>query len=455
MKTFYTHIQKEADKIRMRAAVRRDLRERLVSYMEYHPLEKVIAESDHASAPKRIYVTERFTRFHIAPWQARSFASVFAFLLVVGVPYAAERAVPGDVLYPVKVRLNEEVRSQLALSPYEKIEWETRRVERRIAEARLLAKEGRLTDEVEAEISETVRVHASEAQKGLAELHESDADGAAVARVALESALDVQSAVLENDERDEAAATTTDDASSVRGLSEVVRTAKAEVVASGESLGASTTPSYDRFVARLEQETTRAHELFNSIGTSISESDKADIERRLEDINRQAQHAQEAHAAGERPGEVISLLRGALSSTQKLVAFMTDIDVRNTVEIESLVPKQLTNEERIELIGYSVIGLREIRGEVVSRVGSANDAGMENKVMLGIAEIDSLLEAVASSTQAGALTEAEAKIEFAQVLANDLLLLVGNLPVSGDAPSIPVVEVTAAEEVQGTTTAAE
>ena len=59
-------------------------------------------------------------------------------------------------LYLVKVHFNEEIRSTLALSPYEKVAWETKRIERRIAEARLLASEGNLTDELGAGVVDNI-----------------------------------------------------------------------------------------------------------------------------------------------------------------------------------------------------------------------------------------------------------------------------------------------------------
>ena len=51
-----------------------------------------------------------------------------------GISYAAEGAVPGDALYPIKVSVNEEVRDLVAFSPEAKADWETRRLERRLAE---------------------------------------------------------------------------------------------------------------------------------------------------------------------------------------------------------------------------------------------------------------------------------------------------------------------------------
>lgn len=53
--------------------------------------------------------------------------------------FAAENAVPGDVLFPVKVHVNEQVRGAVAVSPKAKAEWEVRLVERRLEEVEKLA----------------------------------------------------------------------------------------------------------------------------------------------------------------------------------------------------------------------------------------------------------------------------------------------------------------------------
>lgn len=64
-------------------------------------------------------------------------ALLATFLIGAGssVSFAAERSLPGDMLWPVKVSINENVRLAVAFSPEAKAEWEARRVLRRIEEA--------------------------------------------------------------------------------------------------------------------------------------------------------------------------------------------------------------------------------------------------------------------------------------------------------------------------------
>lgn len=75
-------------------------------------------------------------------------ASLIAAILIAlsgGTAAAAENTVPGDLLYPVKININEEVRSALSLTPQSKVNWDNRRAERRLEETEKLANENKLT----------------------------------------------------------------------------------------------------------------------------------------------------------------------------------------------------------------------------------------------------------------------------------------------------------------------
>ncbi len=111
-------------------------------------------------------------------------ASVFALVLALmvsagGVSYAAEAALPGDVLYPVKVAVNEEVRAAATVGAEEKAKWETERAERRLAEAEALAAKGRLKAKAVAAVEKGFAKHAEKAKEHFAEAEkeEEERDG--------------------------------------------------------------------------------------------------------------------------------------------------------------------------------------------------------------------------------------------------------------------------------------
>lgn len=91
--------------------------------------------------------------------------SITAGILIVTITsgslsYAAENAVPGDVLYPVKVSVNEPVRDVLMTSPESQATWEAEKAERRLKEAEIINSRAEMTAEKQAQIQDRFRRHA-------------------------------------------------------------------------------------------------------------------------------------------------------------------------------------------------------------------------------------------------------------------------------------------------------
>lgn len=111
----------------------------------------------------------------ISKLQPMAIALIIALLIGGGTSFAAEGALPGDVLYPLKVSVNEEVRSFVAISNEAQAKWDARRAERRLEEAEKLAVEGRLNTETRADIESRFESHA-EAFRARAEKIEAKQD---------------------------------------------------------------------------------------------------------------------------------------------------------------------------------------------------------------------------------------------------------------------------------------
>lgn len=442
MKRFAAQLKKQADTVSMRAAERRELRERVVSYMEYHPLP---AERKRA---KTALTTESFITVTLNSFEVRSFAGLFAVLLLVFVPVVAERSVPGDVLYPVKVNFNEEIRSGLAVSPYAKVEWETERLNRRIAEARLLASEGKLTEAVEADVAEAVKAHSDAAQESIAALSQVDEEEAAIAEIAFESALIVQAEVLENEltrEEEANAGASSTPGTSVAILADAI--ADAQETASENHTGVA--PSFEKLSVRIEQETTRAAELFESVKTVASVEEVADVERRLEDIGRKITEANQEYdpEAVVVEGEVapaVALLSNVLSDIQKLIHFMTDIDVRATVTVEELVPVTLTDEEKQGLITERLRKIETVTLDVETRMVDRPEDDFTPKFAIGLTEAAELASSTSAQVEAEAFDEALLSAEQALEILVDLQLVLGERLVDEDG--VVIAEVASSTE---------
>jgi len=139
MKRFSQQLNTKAKELKLSVAEKRDLRDRLVSYMEYHPVGAQVTTHTVSVAD------ETYSIFKFDASRFLKLAGVFVFIFTLSVSALAEKAVPGDTLYAVKIGFNEELRSTLVQGSYDKVVWETQLINRRIAEVRLLADTGRLT----------------------------------------------------------------------------------------------------------------------------------------------------------------------------------------------------------------------------------------------------------------------------------------------------------------------
>ena len=63
-----------------------------------------------------------------------------------GAVYAAEDAMPEDILYPVKLHVNERFMGAMHRTPERKVEWDQRRLDRRLREAEHLSQSSGLTE---------------------------------------------------------------------------------------------------------------------------------------------------------------------------------------------------------------------------------------------------------------------------------------------------------------------
>jgi hypothetical protein len=343
MKRFSEQFHTKAKTVKLQAFEREELRARIVTYMEYHPIQKPAVESLATTSRVKLLQTDAFQSIQIPASLLFRASAIFTMMLLVVVPVIAEQSVPGDSLYAVKVQFNEELRGSLAFGSYEKIEWETERLNRRVAEAKLLASEGRLTEEVEIEIAAAVKEHTEEVQKEIEVLRGEDVDQATLASIELSTTLELQSASLQESGTTVLATAVGDVASA--------NTAQLVVDVINESLSHQETqhsdaqiPAYDKIMARVEQNTTRAYELLSSINLTTEDSLYQDIDRRLQDVNRSIEQAKVLRDQDEEKAK--EELLAILERTQKLIVYMGDINGNRTIALETIVPVVLTPEEQ-------------------------------------------------------------------------------------------------------------
>lgn len=155
------------------------MRTRLIDFMNVHP----------SLSTKRPALSSFFFEMFSVRLLANALPAALVLALVVGgsISFAAEGALPGDLLYPVKVSVNESVRGAIAISSEAKTEWNSELIERRLQEAEELANEGKLDEDTRSEIESNIETHFADIETRISA--EGDNDRAAEVSSRLETAL--------------------------------------------------------------------------------------------------------------------------------------------------------------------------------------------------------------------------------------------------------------------------
>jgi hypothetical protein len=131
--------------------------------------------------------------------QARVLAPLAVLLVVfagAGTAAAAQGALPGDALYPVKVSVNEAVEVALATTPVARAQVQAKLAQRRVEEAEVLAAQGELTASTSAELAVNFETHAQAAVQLSDDVAKIDPDTGASLKADLDSSLAAHSAIL-------------------------------------------------------------------------------------------------------------------------------------------------------------------------------------------------------------------------------------------------------------------
>lgn len=151
-------IRTDAHRVALRPEEKNDARAALVAFMDAHPLP---TQETPVPAP-------RWSLFPL-PLNLRPIPVLLVLILSLSgsgaLAYAAEDTLPGDLLYPVKVRVTEPIVAALTFSPRAKVEVQTRFATRRLEEVERLAQKGTLTAAGATALTQafTSRMHAATA----------------------------------------------------------------------------------------------------------------------------------------------------------------------------------------------------------------------------------------------------------------------------------------------------
>jgi hypothetical protein len=197
----------------------------------------------------------------------------------VGTSYAAEGALPGDTLYPVKINVNEQVQGALALSPQAKADWHATRVARRLEEAETLAVAGRLSGETSSAVQSEIESSSEDFNTSIAVLAKDGNDPTAVvdAQSNLEATLNAHARVLaalsqvQPEDRDHIAPILATIEARVRGAARSRREAEVNVGRGDGDVRAAAVAKKNDAEGKVSAVRTLAAQIQTALGASTSE----------------------------------------------------------------------------------------------------------------------------------------------------------------------------------------
>ncbi len=191
MKSFRTQLKKGTMSVALSCEEREAMRGRIVEYMEFLPLARDLTPITSEASAVRSW--RLFGSRHIVGALA---VALMVTTTTYSVTNAATDALPGDLLWPVKVHVNEGVKTVFVNGDEAQVAWERERMELRLEEASSLAAQGRLDAERQDVVSKQFAIQAEAAVEKVREIETRDPVLAAEASAELADTLDTHKAVL-------------------------------------------------------------------------------------------------------------------------------------------------------------------------------------------------------------------------------------------------------------------
>jgi hypothetical protein len=138
------------------------------------------------------------SRFSWNTFSKVSLVSALSMILVVGgLTYASAGALPGDLLYPIKIS-KEKIEEKLTFAPAQKIALRQKRIDARFTEVEQLIKENRITPENRSIANSEIQVEKEKITNDIEAVNEGNPAAAAQAKMKLESSIDSRQTNIDN-----------------------------------------------------------------------------------------------------------------------------------------------------------------------------------------------------------------------------------------------------------------
>lgn len=187
-----TEYLEKLGKVTLSSDTKLRMRDELSAFADFHAVRVVTGERSIGEVRRHSV----FALFTNSPTRIMKATLLLALMVGVGgTSFAAQGAVPGDLLYPVKVHVNEGVRSGFAFGADAKAQFEADLLAIRLQEAEDLASEGKLEGDLAIDVRSNIQ---AQFDRSLAASAEASAGVAADVRTRLASSLTTFQRTMEN-----------------------------------------------------------------------------------------------------------------------------------------------------------------------------------------------------------------------------------------------------------------
>lgn len=363
-------------KIGLSSDVKSRMRNELSGFADFHAVRVV----EDARSIDEVQRTSVFTLF--ANSQLRFMKATLLIALMVGMggtSFAAQAAVPGDFLYPVKIHVNENVRSSLAVGADAQAKLQADLLEERLEEAQKLAAKGELQGEVAADVNVGIT---AQLQKTLATAAKADATTNAEVKAEVAGTLATFTSDLQNMgtsvDTDVVADITSDINTYIAGMLDAGVNGALGIELAGEI-------SIETIVNRASE---RLASLENTIAASaeMNAQIKSDFEAKLEEAgafitDAQAEVKANAEAQAEANAEKANDILGAIESALSLMGEVKiDENTGHIIDIDF---------SGTSSAGAGVNGSNDGTSEIEAILEGGADASLQNDMIDGQLESES------------------------------------------------------------------
>jgi len=182
----------------LRPERKRVMKDAIVRHMKENPILTTgfVRNSPDARLLSQQSIKSSFIIFNPNLYKHMTIALILALLLGGGTSFAAEGSLPGDILYPVKIHVNENVQTLAAFSDSAEARAQANLAERRLKEAEQLTSENRLQTEVAVSLRADYENHSEKSAARVKEMAKKDNAAASQVSSEIEAKLSVHKNIL-------------------------------------------------------------------------------------------------------------------------------------------------------------------------------------------------------------------------------------------------------------------